>query len=109
MLELFHVLFVFGLLSVEERDLQVLEKVVVVLILEFSIPIRFSSSPSAPLIESFLPTKECGQLALQENQPCFDMQAFRCPSCDNEQSSVHAHVATSEFLMNFRTHQICLL
>ena len=38
----------------------------------------------------------------------FDMLAFRFPSCDNEQSNVHAHVAAAEFLMNFRTHQICL-
>ena len=36
------------------------------------------------------------------------MLAFRFLSCDNEQSNVRARVAIAEFLVNFRTHQICL-
>ena len=36
------------------------------------------------------------------------MLAFRFLNCDNEQSNVRARVATAEFLVNLRTHQICL-
>ena len=36
------------------------------------------------------------------------MLSFRFPSCDCEHSSDHVFVAHAEFLMNFRTRQICL-
>ena len=39
---------------------------------------------------------------------CIDISAFPCPSCDNEQPNVPAHAAAAKFLLNFRTHQICL-
>ena len=59
-------------------------------------------------LEAFLSTEEFAQLALQENEPRFDTQASRFPSYDREHSSDHVLVATAEFLMNIRTHQICL-
>ena len=49
----------------------------------------------------FISAAEFAQLALQENEPRFDMQAFRFPSDDREHSSDHVLVATPEFLMNF--------
>ena len=36
------------------------------------------------------------------------MQAFLFPSYGREHTSGHVPVATAEFLVNFRTHQICL-
>ena len=57
---------------------------------------------------SFLSTAECEQLTLQENEPRFDLLPFWFPSYDREHSSDHVLVRTAEFLMNFRTHQICL-
>ena len=59
-------------------------------------------------LPAFVSNEEFAQPALQENEPRFDMQALRFPSCGYEQSNVHAHVATVQFLMNFRTHQMCL-
>ena len=53
--------------------------------------------------QAFLTTEEFAQHALRENEPRFDMLAFRFPSCDGEQSMVRARVATPEFLMNLRT------
>ena len=41
-----------------------------------------------------LPSFSFAQLALQENEPPFDMLAFRSPGCDRDDSSVHALVAT---------------
>ena len=36
------------------------------------------------------------------------MQTIRFPTYDREHSSAHVLVATAEFLMKFRTRQICL-
>ena len=59
-------------------------------------------------LQAFSSIEEFAQLALQENEPRFDMLAFRFPSHDSEHSSDHVLVAIAEFLMKFRTHQICL-
>ena len=69
---------------------------------------RPSKSRSVCRHQSFLSTDEVAHLALQENEQRFDTQASRFPSCGCEQSAVLAHVATAEFLMNFRTHHTCL-
>ena len=39
---------------------------------------------------------EIKQVPLQENEPRFDVLAFRCLSCDYEQEHVHAYVTTAE-------------
>ena len=50
-------------------------------------------------LQSFLSTEELAKLALEENEPRFDISAFRFPRCDRAHSSDHVLVATTEFLM----------
>ena len=59
-------------------------------------------------LPAFLSTEEFAQLAIQQNEPRFDMLEFRFPSYDREHSSDHVLVAPAELLINFRTHEICL-
>ena len=66
------------------------------------------SSVFVTRLPAFLSTVEFAELALQDDEPRFDILAFRCPSCDSEQQNDHARVAAADFLMNFPTHQICL-
>ena len=47
--------------------------------------------------QSFLSTEEFAQLAHQENKPRSDILAFRIPNDDNEESNIHAQVATAKF------------
>ena len=57
------------------------------------------------------PTNHSSQLrlALQQNEPRFDMLACRNKVAAMDNSSAHALVGAAEFLMNSRKHQIFLL
>ena len=48
-------------------------------------------------------------LRFKRTRPRFDMLAFRYPSYHRQHSRDHVLDATAEFMMNFRTRQICLL